>query len=155
MPRRGFVFAAYSHLNVLTFSSLTGGCSEGLDAFRFFFKQRQQMCLWSAKHSRVLFYFIQFLKKSSPWSQSRKTYGKGKRATYSPYKEKTVMVKKYTRKKRHLQEKEKKKGRNTCGCRAAILRISFAITHRERLQYPSIYKGRWRVGTLFACRRYA
>ena len=24
---------------VLTFSPLTGGCSEGLDAFRFFFKQ--------------------------------------------------------------------------------------------------------------------
>ena len=24
-----------SHLNVLTFSPLTGGCSEGLDAFRF------------------------------------------------------------------------------------------------------------------------
>ena len=28
-----------SHLNVLTFSPLTGECSEGLDAFRFFFKQ--------------------------------------------------------------------------------------------------------------------
>ena len=28
-----------SHLNVLTFSPLSGGCSEGLDAFRFFFKQ--------------------------------------------------------------------------------------------------------------------
>ena len=28
-----------SHLNVLTFSPLTGGCSEGLDAFNFFFKQ--------------------------------------------------------------------------------------------------------------------
>ena len=27
-----------SHLNVLTFSPLTGGCSEGLDTFRFFFK---------------------------------------------------------------------------------------------------------------------
>ena len=25
-----------SHLNVLTFFPLTGGCSEGLDAFRFF-----------------------------------------------------------------------------------------------------------------------
>ena len=25
--------------NVLTFSSLTGGCSAGLDTFRFFFKQ--------------------------------------------------------------------------------------------------------------------
>ena len=29
-----------SNLNVLTFSPLTGGCSEGLDAFRFFFKQQ-------------------------------------------------------------------------------------------------------------------
>ena len=29
----------WSHLNVLTFSPLTGGCSEVLDAFRFFFKQ--------------------------------------------------------------------------------------------------------------------
>ena len=28
----------WSHVNVLTFSPLTGGCSEGLDAFRFFFK---------------------------------------------------------------------------------------------------------------------
>ena len=27
-----------SHLNVLTFFPLTGGCSEGLDAFIFFFK---------------------------------------------------------------------------------------------------------------------
>ena len=27
-----------SHLNVLTFFPLTGGCSEGLHAFRFFFK---------------------------------------------------------------------------------------------------------------------
>ena len=38
MPRRGFVFAAYD-LSVLTFSPLTGGCSEGLGAFIFFFKQ--------------------------------------------------------------------------------------------------------------------
>ena len=29
---------AMIHLNVLTFSPLTGGCSEGLDAFRFFFE---------------------------------------------------------------------------------------------------------------------
>ena len=27
-------------LNVLTFSPLTRGCSEGLDAFKFFFKRR-------------------------------------------------------------------------------------------------------------------
>ena len=34
-------------LNVLTFSPLTGGCSEGLDALRFFFKQysdRRKIC---------------------------------------------------------------------------------------------------------------
>ena len=28
-----------SHLNVLTFPPLTGGCSEGLDAFRFLLKK--------------------------------------------------------------------------------------------------------------------
>ena len=28
------------HLNLLKFSPLTGGCSEGLDAFRVFFKLR-------------------------------------------------------------------------------------------------------------------
>ena len=32
-----------SHLYVLSFSPLTGGCSEGLDAFRFFFKHA---CTW-------------------------------------------------------------------------------------------------------------
>ena len=43
MPWRGFVFAAslWSHLNVLTFSPLTGGCSESLGAFWFFFKQHR------------------------------------------------------------------------------------------------------------------
>ena len=29
----------FPHLNILTFSPLSGGCSEGLNAFRFFFKQ--------------------------------------------------------------------------------------------------------------------
>ena len=29
-----------SHLNILTFFSLTGGCSEGLDAFKVFFKNQ-------------------------------------------------------------------------------------------------------------------
>ena len=29
----------FAHLNVLTFSPLTGGCSEGLDASSFFFKK--------------------------------------------------------------------------------------------------------------------
>ena len=31
-----------SHLNALTFFPLTGGCSEGLEAFGFFFKQTGQ-----------------------------------------------------------------------------------------------------------------
>ena len=34
--RSFFICSLWSHLNVLTFSPLTGGCSEGLDAFRFF-----------------------------------------------------------------------------------------------------------------------
>ena len=29
-----------SHPNVMTFFSLTGGCSEGLDTFRFFSKSK-------------------------------------------------------------------------------------------------------------------
>ena len=38
-PSKGFAFAAYDPTsNVLTFSPLAGGCSEGLDAFRFFFE---------------------------------------------------------------------------------------------------------------------
>ena len=46
MPRRAFVFAAYDHLNVLTNFLLSRGCSEGLDAFRFFFKYNQSIsCL--------------------------------------------------------------------------------------------------------------
>ena len=32
-----------SHLNVMTFFSLTGGCSEGLDAFRFFSKNKNNV----------------------------------------------------------------------------------------------------------------
>ena len=32
-----------SHLNVLTFLSLTGGCSEGLDEFRFFSKNKHNV----------------------------------------------------------------------------------------------------------------
>ena len=48
----------------------------------------------------------------SPWSRGRKTpFGRKERTTYSPYKEKTAMVQKNTRKKRHLQinKREKKK----------------------------------------------
>ena len=32
-----------SHLSVMTFFSLTGGCSEGLDAFRFFSKNKNNV----------------------------------------------------------------------------------------------------------------
>ena len=32
-----------SHLNVTTFSSLTGGCSEGLDACRFFSENKNNV----------------------------------------------------------------------------------------------------------------
>ena len=34
-----------SHLNVMTFFSLTGGCSEGLDAFIFFSKNKNKCSL--------------------------------------------------------------------------------------------------------------
>ena len=37
--KRFCIFSLRSHLNVLTFFPLTGGCSEGLGAFIFFFKQ--------------------------------------------------------------------------------------------------------------------
>ena len=38
--KRFCIFSYYwSHLNVLTFFPLTGGCSEGLGAFRFYFKR--------------------------------------------------------------------------------------------------------------------
>ena len=33
----------YSGVNVMTFFSLTGGCSEGLDAFRFFSKNKNNV----------------------------------------------------------------------------------------------------------------
>ena len=43
MPWRGFVFAAFDPtLTFWHFSSLTGGCSEGLGAFWFFFKQQSE-----------------------------------------------------------------------------------------------------------------
>ena len=55
MPRRGVEFAAYMiPLNVLTFSPLTGGCSE-VDAFRFFFKHYK-----NSKTSVTLFVFFFF-----------------------------------------------------------------------------------------------
>ena len=38
--KRFCVWGLWSHLNVLKFFPLTGGCSEGLDAFIFFFKHR-------------------------------------------------------------------------------------------------------------------
>ena len=37
--KRFCICSLLSHLNVLTFFPLTGGCSEGLDAFRFSLKQ--------------------------------------------------------------------------------------------------------------------
>ena len=37
--KRFCICSLWSHLNVLIFSPLTGGCSEGLGAFRFLFKQ--------------------------------------------------------------------------------------------------------------------
>ena len=37
--KRFCICSLLSHPNVLTFSSLTGRCSEGLGAFRFFFKK--------------------------------------------------------------------------------------------------------------------
>ena len=39
--KRFCICSLWSHLNVLTFSPLTGGCSEGLDTLRIFFKQQQ------------------------------------------------------------------------------------------------------------------
>ena len=42
------------HLNVLTFSPLTGGCSEGLDAFRFFFKYYRRTSTGDAAKSIIV-----------------------------------------------------------------------------------------------------
>ena len=39
--KRFCICSLWSHLNVLTFSPITGGCSEGLGAFWFFFKKRR------------------------------------------------------------------------------------------------------------------
>ena len=47
-----FFFKRSRLLNILTFPPLTGGCSEGLGAFRFFFKQYSH---------RVLLY-LQYMK---------------------------------------------------------------------------------------------
>ena len=41
--KRFCLCSLWSHLNVLTFSPLTGGCSEGLDAFRIFFKHDKRL----------------------------------------------------------------------------------------------------------------
>ena len=50
MERFCIICSLWSHLllnNVLTFfPALTGGCSEGLGAFWFFFKQQQQLYCW-------------------------------------------------------------------------------------------------------------
>ena len=50
-----------SHLNVLTFPPLTGECSEGLDAFRFFFKQQDISSVFpfiAHHHHHLLYYTI-------------------------------------------------------------------------------------------------
>ena len=45
MPRRGFVFAAFDLPKRFDIPPpLTGGCSEGLGAFSFFFKQQLESC---------------------------------------------------------------------------------------------------------------
>ena len=47
--------------------------------------------------------------KPSPWSQGRKTpFGRTKHTAYSPYKEKSAIVQKNTRKKRHVQTNKRK-----------------------------------------------
>ena len=46
--KRFCICSLRSHLNVLTFSPLTGGCSEGLGAFRFFFKH---VCVYTVCRS--------------------------------------------------------------------------------------------------------
>ena len=45
------ICSLWSHLNVLTFFPLTGGCSEGLDAFRSSFKN--QYCSWLAERGNI------------------------------------------------------------------------------------------------------
>ena len=51
----------YNIINVLTFSPLTGGCSEGPDAFRFFFKHHLLRGFrLPHRHSRLRF--------GSPWA---------------------------------------------------------------------------------------
>ena len=40
--KRFCICSLRSHLNALTFFPLSGGCSEGLEAFGFFFKQTGQ-----------------------------------------------------------------------------------------------------------------
>ena len=42
--KRFCIYSLGSHLNVLTFSPLIGGCSEGLDALSFFFKHDYHAC---------------------------------------------------------------------------------------------------------------
>ena len=51
--KRLCVCSLLSHLNVLTFSPLTGGCSKGLDAFIFLFKLLSN----SVSVSRRTFFF--------------------------------------------------------------------------------------------------
>ena len=44
--KRFCICSLSSHLNVLTFSPLTAGCSKSLDAFRVFSKDQEKMFFW-------------------------------------------------------------------------------------------------------------
>ena len=52
------IFSLWSHLSVLTFFPLTGECSEGLDAFRFFCKTRESETPLSRGPIFVCFTFL-------------------------------------------------------------------------------------------------
>ena len=57
--KRFCICSLLSHLNVLTFFPLTGGCSEGLGAFSYFFKKKSTICIaWL--HLQGHFIFICF-----------------------------------------------------------------------------------------------
>ena len=70
------------------------------------------------------------LKKSSPWSQGRKTpFGRKERTTYSPYKEKAEMVQKILGKSDTSQKKK-----NTCVWLSGSLHIKGRLNEGPRLQ---------------------
>ena len=64
MPRRGFVFAAFDPTWMFWHvSSLTGGCSERLGAFWFFFKKLSVMMLAFFAGNIIVLYEYVFLRK--------------------------------------------------------------------------------------------